>query len=321
MENKKTIIKRVTCFTIILICLFILFSFIFEPKNNSPAYRMRNYQAMGFLGEEENTIDVLFLGDSEAYYTISPLDLYEKYGFTSYMCGTESQRTYIAYDLLCKFLEKQTPKYVIMEANISYYIHSDIDVVKYYAKEMVTFLNYHNRWKQLYWNDLLLGNINYTYSDPYKGFRIFTAVRPTDNEPYMIYNENEKFMDAGNERYINKIKEKCEEIGAQLIFMATPNKHHWTYEKHNGTLAYCQANGIDFIDLNIDNVCNIDYQYDTCDAGEHLNYSGSTKVTTYLGQILVDNYDLTDRRNDANFQASWQDLLPQFRIDIANSTK
>ena len=46
---------------------------------------------------------------------------------------------------------------------------------------------------------------------------------------------------------------------------------------------------------------------DTYDAGLHLNLSGAEKFADYIGQYLVDNYDLTDYREVPEVAQMWQD--------------
>ena len=45
----------------------------------------------------------------------------------------------------------------------------------------------------------------------------------------------------------------------------------------------------------------IDYSTDTYDAGLHLNLAGAEKLSKYFGEYLIENYDLTDYREDPEY--------------------
>ena len=58
-----------------------------RPKNNYVEYGMHYRGASGILAEEENTIDTIIIGNSEAYSSIIPMELWKDYGYTSYNCA------------------------------------------------------------------------------------------------------------------------------------------------------------------------------------------------------------------------------------------
>ena len=47
----------------------------------------------------------------------------------------------------------------------------------------------------------------------------------------------------------------------------------------------------------------IDWQTDTYDRGDHLNYYGAAKVTAWLGAWLTDHTALPDHRKDPAYEA------------------
>ena len=69
----KTIGKntlRITSFIAGLLVLLLISSVILQPKTNGKTDGMNDASAYGVLGEKENSIDVLILGDSEAYLSL-----------------------------------------------------------------------------------------------------------------------------------------------------------------------------------------------------------------------------------------------------------
>ena len=71
MNKKAKDIIGCISFMVGLLILFAVLSVIFVPKDNSRAAGMEAVQANGILGEKENTIDYIILGDSEthSYFT------------------------------------------------------------------------------------------------------------------------------------------------------------------------------------------------------------------------------------------------------------
>ena len=69
-----------------------------------------------------------------------------------------------------------------------------------------------------------------------------------------------------------------------------------------------------FLEL-IDEV-GIDFSVDTYDAGLHLNVTGAEKVSKYLGEVLKDEYNLEDHRNDEILKVIWDE-----KVDFYNSMK
>lgn len=62
-------------FLLILALLLVPLSLIFRPKNNSQEAGMEEPRANGILAEPENSIDVLFLGNSLAYCSMNPMEI------------------------------------------------------------------------------------------------------------------------------------------------------------------------------------------------------------------------------------------------------
>ena len=85
---------------------------------------------------------------------------------------------------------------------------------------------------------------------------------------------------------------------------------------HRGIVKLAEENGVDFLDGNNDlEGVGIDWNEDTFDRGDHLNLSGSVKLTEYLAAYLEKECSLTDHRNDPAYQ-SWEELLPAYEQEV-----
>lgn len=319
MKKIKLIIKPLIFIFIFLIILGIV-SPIFIPKNNSQEAGMHTPTAYGFLGEKPNTIDVLAIGDSESYSAISPMEIYQNYGYTSYVCGTPRQKLYQSYDFLKKALEKHKIKVVFLETNAIFRKINPWDYLQFKSQEFFPILEYHNRWKTLNENDLK--EPNYTWTHFSKGYRFNTKTSSaTINKNYMQEKNETRNIRKVNYYFLNKIKFLCDENNIKLVFVSTPSLKNWNYEKHNGVQRYADENKIEYIDMNLlSQDIPINWKKETRDKGDHLNYKGALKVSHYLGQYLKGLNIVKDHRNDQKY-ISWNKDLNLYKDKVKKKIK
>ena len=81
--------------------------------------------------------------------------------------------------------------------------------------------------------------------------------------------------------------------------MSAPSAVNMNYAKHNAIQNWADQNEVDYIDFNtmLDEI-ELDWQTDSLDGGDHINYNGTVKTTGYLKDYLKENYDLPDHRTD-----------------------
>lgn len=307
----KTIqrVFRCTAFLLILIVLLIIASCLFAPQEEALALEAETVN--GIRSENDNTIDVLVLGDSEAYAAISPMLMWQEYGFTSYICATSAQYLSLSDALLKQAFQKQSPKVVILEANAVYRKMILNSKTATRAENLLSIFKYHDRWKSVFENSVFEKE-DPVWSDDLKGFDYNASVMKTNKVDYMAHTDEIKQIQPINEEYVRAIAEFCKENGAEFLLVNVPSAKNWSSEKHNGIQALADKYAITYIDLNLlkDEV-PIDWKNDTRDKGDHVNYYGAVKTTAYLGKYLKEHYLLPDHRTDSAY-AGWNDALVRY---------
>ena len=263
--------------------------------------------------ERENSIDVVFSGDSLSYSAFSPVYMWEKYGFTSYVAGISAQRICDGYDILKHVFVKQSPKVVVLEANCLFSF-SDFDAesddkVEVALSKVFSVIKHHSRWKLIYKG---MENSRAHADELHnKGFRLRENVVPYKGGDYMIETSEKETIAECVVSYVEKIQSLCKENGAELVLVSTPSALCWSYKKHNAVKEFAEERNILFVDCNLDTDINIDWLRDTKDAGNHLNFSGAVKVSGYIADLLDKYYDLPDHRDNPEY-SDW--------INIGNQT-
>ncbi len=313
--NKRLALRGVI-FCLILALLLSLLWPIFRPKDNTQAAGQYYVVSHGFLAEPEDSIDVFFIGDSMTYSAYTPMEMWEEEGFTSYVCGLGGGRMNQVYELLLEIVECQSPRVVVLEAHVATRGTSASSAALTEAALWFPILRYHDRWKSLTLNDFT-GMVEYTNRKTDKGFRMNHKVGAADEEGYMEETEESVSVSLISQLYLLRCRALCESNGIDLIVVATPSTVNWDYKKHNAMEQIAQRYGIDFLDLDLmTEELGIDWDTDSRDGGDHLNYDGASKVSAYMGGYLAERYDLPDHREDETY-AAWNDDLETYRKELA----
>jgi len=316
---KRTI--KCIVFVLIYVAILMILSKIFIPKNNTleAGIGRRKLDASGIYTEPENTIDVIVLGDSESYNSYIPLELWNQYGFTSYVCGTPAQRISYSYSILKKVFKTQKPKIVILETNTLYTKNGVVRHLKDYFNKIFPIFEYHDRWKNIKQDDFFK-KPEYKEIINDKGYRYSSRtnkVKKSKTKNFMQENEVAKKIPSDNIKHLKEIKKYCDENGAILMLYNSPTPANWSYDKHNGVEKVAKDLKIEYIDFNLKvDELGINWKKDAQEKrGEHLNYVGAMKITNYLGAYLKNNNELPDHRQDEKFEA-WNEAYMNFQNKI-----
>lgn len=123
MYNKYGHIVKAILFCLIFAEIFGCLQQIVMPKWYYPDETLPEATSRIVTGfyEEDDPIDVLILGPSTSLYGISPMELYERYGYSAYNLSSSAQCIQISYYLLKEALKYQRPQVVIYEVSPLYY--------------------------------------------------------------------------------------------------------------------------------------------------------------------------------------------------------
>jgi len=318
ISTRKNSIKKagkVVAFLAIIFSITMFLQKVLTPKWESDGlWEPVTSMVDGFYDEPRQTLDVIYLGSSNAFYDINPLVIYDACGITGYVLGSGEQRIACSYYYLQEVLKRQSPRVVVLdclsvyasdspqeEQNRKAYDYMPLSVEKVTSlkanigeeESLVSYLfplmRYHGRvWE--------LGRRDFTYliSDkhyPLKGYA-YSDKRvenlPRLNMDVVLHKGIE--INQENELYLSKIKELCEERGIQLFLIKTPNIEWGIYE-HEGVEALAKRLNVPFVDYNTfysqlgisEEDCFLD--------GAHLNYKGAEKLSLDLGERVLSLMD------------------------------
>ena len=296
---------RLFLFCFIFICLIQVLSILFMTnKSNLSQFGVYNKTKYELLSEENDTIDVIFLGDSLIYSSIIPAYLYNKYGFTSYDCAEPAQTIDNTLKYLKIAIESQHPKVVFVESDVIFRnMDNKIRRKNYMNRELKNYfpiLKFHNNWKKIGQGQIV---------NPLKGYKINLKTKGIKKD---VLRQKEKTKNSYNKSKIIKqnkqvmqeIIDTCKKNNIKIILIDIINYGTWSYERNNAVAEFAQKNDIVFLDTNLieyKKEIGIDWSRDTKDMGKHLNFSGAKKFSDFIGNYITGMNIVEDHRNDEKY--------------------
>lgn len=319
---KKNIIKIIIFFTI---SFFLGSELIFYLQNKNShideLYSMRN-------------CDVLVLGASKSYVNLSGAVMYDNYGIASACIAQGEQQIRMSYYSLKSALRFCKPKLVVFEVYMAVADDDYGNMPNQYANALLSFPAYSNLDVRLEAIDDLKGVhlIDYLtgiplYHNDYKTYEFckkehtagymngFLETRENGLVDYCFsidsVSEKQEIGRKSKDALLKTIK-LCNDKNIDLIFLSTPfQAADWHMEKLKTVKDIANKNHVPFIDMNtyIDEI-GIDLLNDMHDMF-HAKKSGEEKNSIWLGNWLISNYKLEDRRSNPNYK--YWDLVSQER--------
>lgn len=320
-----------------------------RPKRNKEI-AVDNYhdEHIGLYELPENTIDVLYIGSSHVFSSISPEDIFHNYGITGYVQSSSCQKVWQSYDYLLETYKTQTPKVVVLDTFMVLdnspqseafnreaidkmkfsleKINSIIRAVKFNPdeEELMSYIfplfRYHDRWEELKEEDFAWFVTN--KNAPAKGFlaRIGTVPAEFNIESYEDSSSEKLDINETGLIYLNKIKELCEINGTQLILTKFPTCL-WNGSSSETIQRWSKEQDIPFLDYNADEnlrkKVNIDWSLESLDGGNHLNYDGAMKMSMVFGEYLKTQFVFEDKRKNKSYQ-QWDEDYKYYKKCVDN---
>ena len=309
---------RVAIFLVICAAIVAVTSFFCIPRGNSEKDGIINHKAHQYLAEPENTIDVVMFGNSDVRCGFIPIEMWNEYGVTCQTVGINRENVFGAYEEFMTILKTQSPKLVIIETDMIFASNNNRGVkpyenlVKVILERYIPVAKYHNRWKGLIkdgvpWDRLI--EWDYTYTCWEKGYHFSNTVvhNEVNNEP-----QRNRTIRKFNRMRLDDFREVCAENDMQILFIEIPTLTSWSEAKSKAITKYTDKYGINYIDLNqhIEEM-GLDWDTDSRDNGDHLNYYGAKKTTEYLCKYIMENYELPNHKGDEKYK-SWDDYYQEY---------
>ncbi len=335
-NNLKSICRGIA-FVLVFLVGFYYLSLVFTPLRDDAADGFSKNMEFSYRGESKNCIDVVFLGNSDVARGVNPIQIWKDYNITACTIGPSAATAQTVYEKLQDIIKYQNPKIAVIDADCLFFASNDYyasvtrdynvtkvanmkkanikEALDNFNEEILSGIAYywplmkhHSRWNSLELKSFDLKRTKYKYSA--KGY-MFTeeSVEFRYANEYMNDKTDQRthFRSETN-KYFDKIYALCRDNNIQLTLMAVPSGSSWSMEKHNSTQWLSEKYNLDFVDYNTDsefiNIFN--WKTDTKDAGNHLNYSGATKLTAAYAKHLTETFGLTPSNISTKEREIWE---------------
>lgn len=309
---------RVGAFLACFLVLFTLCTELVKDKRFSFLYDVSR-KVNGFYAEPEGSLDFVFVGSSQMFSSIAPAVLWREHGITSYDFGANEQPFWISYHYIQELLKTQRPKAVFLDVFYAFlgeeYQKEGVNRINiddiHWSKNKIDLINaavpkeergayyweimkYHGNWKSL-------GQTRFEYmfwreNNPYKGYTPFLhrTVFTGGPKPDSAQTAEKLPLSEKNLEYLEKIIELAKREQVNLVLFKTPNGDVGGQKYYNSVADVAEKNGVPFLNLN------------TVMPGEsHNNIMHAEKITSYIGDWIVQHFEVEDKRGNPLF-SSWE---------------
>ena len=282
--------------------------------------------------------DVIFVGDCEVYANFSTMTLWEEFGFTSFIRGSPQQLVWHSYYLLEDTLlhARSKPQVVVFNIMAMQYDEPQhepynrltldgmrlsptkiraIEASRFDDEDWLSYFLPFFRFKDN-WRDISAEDFRYFFRNPgvsINGFMIRSDTVPVGYIPRAVRRGSSEFGDNAY-YYLERMVKLLREHDIELVLIKAPNLYpHWFDEWDEQITRFADENNLLYINFleYIDDI-GLDFSEHTFNAGLHLNVYGAELMSRYFGEILLEQFDLPDRRSEPDTAAYWGELAVKY---------
>lgn len=336
---------KIISFVLVFVIILEMLSVTVFSKKAATQYKNAFSKSYSFTIEPENSIDIALIGSSDLYSGFIPIKIWDQYGYTSTVISTPKQTVERSCAFLEELLKTQSPKLLIIETDMFYQgvpieNHYEADKGKFTKiikaeklKRIVNMISgttiegdienhftvfmFHDEWKKLTeksYKTIMKAADDVTCEH---GYNFNKIVFPAQDNERMTFTDAVQKIPDENIAYLKKMLGICRKNNIEVAFIEMPSMTSWNYSRYNAVREFADRNNIPFMDLNLKdnfNKTQIECEKDYRDNGNHLNYYGAEKATSFLGAFINDTYGdiLSDKRNDVQF-SYWTESSEKFK--------
>ena len=300
-----------------------------------------------FYSENENSIEGIYFGSSNANrYWSAPL-AYHETGMTVYNMGTSGQPFVVVKSLMKEVEKTQNPDLFIVELrwlnrgcdrvsegglrkvtdsmrfskeriecideSIDFALPGDNDIVDDRTSYYVPFFKYHSRWNggDLSFDDLW----NRNAKSLWKGFTMSEG-RTFAQKPQKpaVYTEKTEKLAPETERMFIELLDYCDSIDTEVLFVLSPfSAKEDNVGRLNEAVRIAEERGYPVLNFNTKELVEavgINWETDFYNSN-HANILGAEKYTKYLANYIAEHYDMEDHRGDPAYK-SWDESYESY---------
>ncbi|MDD6351592.1 MAG: SGNH/GDSL hydrolase family protein [Lachnospiraceae bacterium] len=335
-KQKKGKVIFTACFLICLLLVLWCLQRLVEPKYMGSV--VEGAMIPEYYSAEKNN-EVVFIGDCELYENISTVELWKKYGISSYTRGSAQQLIWQSYYLAEETLKYEHPKAIVFNVlSMKYskpqreaYNRMTLDGMRWSPSKVKSILasetdgehlieyvfpllRYHSRISSLTSDDFKY--FSHRKKVTFNGYYMRVDTRAAKNVPKGIPLTDYSFGKS-DWKYLDKLRTLCEKNGTELILVKAPTLYPAWYDEWDEQIQnYADKYGLSYYNfLKDQDEIGLDYSTDTYDRGLHLNLSGAEKMADYFGNILQTDHGCVSQKGDKKLDRYWDKVTSRYEAE------